>query len=147
MVFLLGDFMYFRNKYFFMSNMYPCEIKEKIDNVEYIFTCVESAYQANKCPKRAGEFVNLDGFQAKKLGKEVELRSDWADTKVAIMRKLVACKFSNPELREKLNAVQGEIVETNYWGDTFWGKCYGKGENMMGKILMEIRGAINDKNI
>jgi len=26
-----------------------------------------------------------------------------------------------------------EIQEGNYWGDTFWGVCKGKGENNLGK--------------
>lgn len=32
-----------------------------------------------------------------------------------------------------------ELIEGNNWGDTFWGVCNGRGENMLGKLLMEIR--------
>ena len=32
-----------------------------------------------------------------------------------------------------------EIIEENYWGDTFWGVCRGKGQNHLGKILMKVR--------
>jgi predicted NAD-dependent protein-ADP-ribosyltransferase YbiA (DUF1768 family) len=29
----------------------------------------------------------------------------------------------------------------NWWGDTFWGTDKdGKGENMLGRLLMEVRG-------
>ena len=31
------------------------------------------------------------------------------------------------------------IEETNSWGDTFWGVCEGKGQNVLGNILMGIR--------
>ena len=135
--------MYFKNKYYFLSNMYPCEIEVDIDNKTYHFSCVESAYQALKCPERVNDFVSLNGYDSKRLGKTVKLRSDWNEIKVELMKKLVAQKFTNKELFNQLKAIEGEIVETNNWGDTFWGKCYGKGLNTLGKILMDIRdGAV-----
>jgi predicted NAD-dependent protein-ADP-ribosyltransferase YbiA (DUF1768 family) len=38
-----------------------------------------------------------------------------------------------------LRGVEGEIVEENSWGDTFWGVSGGKGRNELGKLLMKIR--------
>lgn len=137
--FLLEMCMYFKNNYYFLSNMHPCEIKIDIDGTQYAFSCVESAYQAHKCPSRSSEFIGLNGYEAKRLGKKVELRNDWDDIKSALMKELVKQKFSNLDLLGKLKEIEGEIVETNNWGDTFWGKCYGKGQNVLGKILMEIR--------
>lgn len=135
--------MYFKNKYYFLSNMYPCDIEAVVGDKKYSFTCVESAYQAHKCPNKSSEFVSLNGYEAKKLGKKVELRNDWNEIKVGLMKELVKQKFSKPDLLAKLKSITDEIVETNNWGDTFWGKCYGKGQNILGKILMEIRdGAI-----
>ena len=32
-----------------------------------------------------------------------------------------------------------ELVEGNTWNDTLWGVCEGKGRNILGIILMEIR--------
>lgn len=55
------------------------------------------------------------------------------------MREVLKIKFSDPVLMTKLTNVKGEIVEDNYWGDTFWGRCNGSGQNNLGKILMEIR--------
>ena len=57
------------------------------------------------------------------------------------MYEIVKDKFSrNPELRVKLlNTGDIELIEGNYWGDTFWGVCNGKGENHLGKILMRVR--------
>lgn len=135
--------MYFKGKYDFLSNMYPCEIKTQMEGKEYSFSCVEAAFQASKCPKRASEFISLNGFEAKKLGRLVELRKDWNEVRVEVMKELIKQKFSKPDLLEKLKSINGEIVETNCWGDTFWGKCYGKGENKLGKILMEIRDTEN----
>lgn len=31
------------------------------------------------------------------------------------------------------------LEETNTWGDTYWGVCEGKGLNMLGKTLMQVR--------
>ena len=135
--------MYFKHKYAFLSNMYPCTIHATIGEKEYTFSCVESAYQAHKCPKRVEEFLTLNGYEAKRLAKTVKLRSDWEDIKVDLMEKLVKQKFQNQALKEKLKAIEGEIVETNNWGDRFWGKCYGKGLNILGTILMKIRDDIS----
>lgn len=134
--------MYFKNKYYFLSNMYPCDIEVVFDGKKYNFTCVEAAYQAHKCPDRVSEFVQLNGYEAKRLGKRVELRSDWNEVKVDLMKTLIKQKFSNKELFKQLKTIEGEIVETNNWGDTFWGKCYGKGQNVLGQILMEIRDGV-----
>ena len=109
-------------------------------NEIHTFTCVESAFQACKCIDRINEFKNLNGFEAKKLGRKVQLRSDWEQVKLPIMKSLVTIKFQqNPDLYERLNAITGLIVEENTWGDTFWGQCNGVGENHLGKILMELR--------
>ena len=70
------------------------------------------------------------------------LRPAWDDIKLNVMRDLVWRKFSeDPELRAKLLATgDAELVEGNAWGDTFWGVDQsGKGENHLGKILMETR--------
>ena len=32
-----------------------------------------------------------------------------------------------------------ELVEGNYWGDTFWGICNGEGTNWLGILLMAER--------
>ena len=129
--------MKFRDEYWFLSNMYPCRIQSKRTGL--VFTCAEAAYQAMKCPSRASEFQGLNGFDAKKLGREVEVRHDWDVIKVSVMRKILEAKFRNIRLKLLLSRIEGEIVEDNTWGDKFWGKCHGKGQNMLGKLLMEIR--------
>lgn len=68
--------MQFRKEYYFLSNMCPCELGVAIKGYIYKFTCVEAAFQAFKCPSRATEFENIDGYAAKKLGRRVPLRSD-----------------------------------------------------------------------
>jgi hypothetical protein len=64
--------------------------------------------------------------------------------KVQTMMNLVWRKFtSNPTLAKKLlDTGDAYLIEGNWWGDTFWGICKDKGENHLGKILMQIRAHI-----
>lgn len=135
--------MRFRDEYWFLSNMYPCPVTVKINGVPMTFQSSEAAFQAAKNPARATEFVNLDGFAAKKLGFTVGLRPDWTSVRLDCMRCAVWAKFSqNPELARKLKAITGEIREENTWNDKFWGVCNGHGQNWLGRILMETRNKL-----
>lgn len=132
--------MRFRDNYYFLSNMFPSTITTTVGGVRYTFTCVEAAFQAMKCPERAHEFVGIDGYAAKRLGRKVPLRCDWESIKIRVMYELVKAKFhQNPELLARLKQVTGEIVEDNTWNDKFWGRCNGEGQNQLGRILMLVR--------
>jgi predicted NAD-dependent protein-ADP-ribosyltransferase YbiA (DUF1768 family) len=49
------------------------------------------------------------------------------------MKELLKIKFENFELCKKLLATgEEELVEGNYWNDTYWGVCKGIGENHLG---------------
>jgi predicted NAD-dependent protein-ADP-ribosyltransferase YbiA (DUF1768 family) len=49
-------------------------------------------------------------------------------------------KFKNEELAQLLiDTDDHELIEGNWWHDYFWGVCNGKGENHLGKILMDVR--------
>ena len=85
---------------------------------------------------------------SKIAGGLVAMRSDWNEIKVQVMREILYAKFSqNPELKQKLLAtVTDYLEETNTWYDTFWGVCKGKGENWLGKLLMELREKFRMEN-
>ena len=57
------------------------------------------------------------------------------------MLRVLRAKFAqNPELAMQLLATGTRYLEeTNTWGDTYWGVCEGKGLNMLGKTLMQVR--------
>lgn len=129
----------FSGEYDFLSNFYP----EVIVYEGAVYSCVEGAYQAAKClnPEDRKQFTNLNGYQAKKLGRHVKLREDWEDVKVGVMYTCLQYKFlKHPSLANKLLATgDTTLIEGNYWNDTFWGVCNGVGKNHLGELLMQIR--------
>ena len=82
------------------------------------------------------------------MGREVTLRKDWELVKVNIMSELVLQKFArHPELCESLAMTGDEdLEEGNTWGDRYWGTVNGKGNNMLGKILMRVRELLCPKD-
>lgn len=125
--------------YGFLSNFHPSTIY--IDGKSY--ATVEHAYQAHKTLDEASrELIRRakTPSEAKKLGQGVQLRSDWEDVKIDLMRSFIRQKFENPFLRPQLlDTGDAELIENNYWNDRFWGVCRGVGQNWLGKILMEVR--------
>jgi predicted NAD-dependent protein-ADP-ribosyltransferase YbiA (DUF1768 family) len=35
-----------------------------------------------------------------------------------------------------------ELVEGNWWNDTYWGICDGTGRNRLGQLLMDLRNTL-----
>lgn len=69
---------------------------------------------------------------------------EWDTKKKSVMADLLRQKFDpkiNPENYDKLMATGNKhLEEMNWWNDVFWGTDKdGKGENNLGKLLMEIR--------
>jgi ribA/ribD-fused uncharacterized protein len=128
------------------SNFIMAEVE--LDGVTY--PTVEHAYQAAKSmdPDVRDQIMACEKpGQAKKMGTKVDLRPDWEEVKVGIMDKLLRQKFSpgSKFYDELMETGRDEIVEWNTWHDTFWGKCTcescgGHGANILGKLLMAIRG-------
>lgn len=134
---------HFDGDYKFLSNFYPVEVM--YENI--VYPSVEHAYQAAKTDdlETRLRIRNLaTAGQAKREGGKVKLKQDWHLLKRRIMEELLIQKFKHPELRAMLMATEGyDLVEGNYWGDTYWGIYNGKGHNYLGKILMSIRNGIS----
>ena len=137
--------------YQFLSNMTPCVVSM----YGVIYPSVENAYQASKClhAKDRLQFVDISPHNSKKLwrrlGNTVEQRPDFHERKLDFMKVLLQRKFSdtNPILKQQLIATGDiELVEVNWWRDTFWGECNGVGENNLGKLLMQIRTELQQQN-
>ncbi len=107
---------------------------------------VEHYFQAAKTlnPQQKQWVLDSDTpGEAKRRGREIALREDWAKIKIQVMTELVRKKFFDSEqLAAKLLATGNEeLVEGNTWGDVFWGWDINKkkGSNHLGIILMKIR--------
>lgn len=125
--------------YGFLSNFHPSTIF--VDGKSY--PTVEHAIQAHKTTdEKTKDLIRRAKTpgEAKKLGRAVQLREDWEQVKVGLMRDFIRKKFENPFLRPLLlDTGDADLVEGNTWNDTFWGVCRGSGLNWLGKILMEVR--------
>jgi ribA/ribD-fused uncharacterized protein len=132
----------FQGDYAFLSNFSPAVVE--LDGK--VYPTVEHAYQAAKTLVQGSRTMIRQARtpgQAKRLGRQVPLRPDWERIKVDVMRNLLRQKFAHPDLRRLLLATAPEdLVEINTWGDRYWGVSCGAGENMLGRLLMEVRAEI-----
>ena len=140
------DILMFRGDYSFLSNFSPYGFSNTYGTY---WPTVEHFYQAHKSRKRAiRKLINQASSpsEAKRLGNSVELRYDWKEVKVKVMRTALGRKFTqNPYLKSRLLLTgDAHLEEGNYWGDTYWGVCKGVGENMLGKLLMELRDKLKE---
>lgn len=131
------------------SNFYECTVKYN----NGVYGSSEAAWQAQKTldlniRKR---FENYTPSGAKKMGRRVNLRSDWEDVKYQLMVDVCYAKFSqNEDLKEKLLSTGSEeiIENTTGWHDNIWGDCEcsrcvsKEGKNLLGKALMEVRSTL-----
>ena len=135
----------FRGKYYFLSNFYTAPVE--YDGLLYQNN--EAAFQSVKCinKKDRKQFTNLPPNKAKGLGRRVKLRNDWEEVKDRVMYDIVKDKFiRNKDLKEKLLATGDRYLEEgNWWNDTYWGVCNGKGQNKLGAILMQVREEIKNQ--
>lgn len=135
----------FDGEYAFLSNFYEHPIE--INGVTYKST--EHAFQAMKATNKADHDLIVNAQtpgQAKRLGKKIQLRSDWEDIKYIVMQDILRIKFASPELGQLLMATGDAIlIEGNTWHDNLWGNCTCPrcadkvGKNWLGNILMGVR--------
>jgi ribA/ribD-fused uncharacterized protein len=124
-----------------LSNFWPSPVT--LDGVSY--PSVENAYQAAKtlnCELRKA-FQDVPPGVAKRQGRMITLRPDWEQVKEQVMLDLLRQKFHVLDRRYLLlNTGTAELVEGNYWGDTYWGVCRGVGKNRLGMLLMQVRSEL-----
>lgn len=134
----------FTGEHRFLSNFWLVPVE--LDGAEY--PTVEHAYQAAKSADpawRARVRAAARPGDAKRLGRAAPQLSSSFD-RVAVMRALVRQKFArHAELRERLLATgDAELIEGNDWGDRFWGVSGGRGQNQLGRMLMEVRAGLRE---
>lgn len=155
----------FKGDWSFLSNFFPVKVIVDAGSFPFgsqaqyevtleVYNSVEHAYQASKFldPKIRALFrLNISPSDARAQAHKLKdkVRSDWKEVSLGIMKDLIIQKFTGSILRRKLlSTFQAELVEGNWWHDNWYGNCICedcedvRGENHLGKILMEVRGII-----
>lgn len=130
----------FTGEFRWLSNFWRCDIEYE----GLVYPSTEHAFQAAKSldVEVRKLFTNKDMIcrHAREKGNQIELRPDWEDVKLQVMRDVNLYKFTHyPELKEWLLGTTLPLEEGNNHGDMFWGTVDFVGENHLGKILMQIR--------
>ena len=137
----------FRGEYSWLSNMHQCAIPLNGE----VWPSVENYYQSRKTniPSEQKIFLSCTPSQAKAYWKGKQPRDPTFYAKrIKYMEEAVYAKFSqNMYLKAKLLQTGSmELVEGNWWGDTFWGVCDTKGGlNNLGIILMNVREKLREE--
>lgn len=156
-------FLKTKEEYGLFSNMaggYPIHVPTEYGEVINFVPSSEALYQALRFPSfylvQEEVLEAPNGFVAKLVAKKYldRTRRDWNDVRVQTMRLAVLLKsLSHPSFQEKLQQTgpETEIVEISR-KDPFWGMVPQqkddfsdlRGENTLGKILMDLRDMGND---
>lgn len=125
---------------------YPIRISKKMwPSSEHYFQAMKFKDKSDQEKIRKANSPML----AARMGRDRKrtLRRDWKSAKVNVMREAVMAKFTqHQELRERLLATgEAKIIEhtanDDYWGDGGGGK----GRNMLGRILMDLRAKLREQ--
>lgn len=131
----------FKGDYRWLSNFTPCKIE--LDG--FIYPSVEHAYMSAKNDNSYWKDFCMAEEKAGAVKREsykITLVSDWENKKIEVMKHCLIQKFNQEPYKSKLLQTGDEYIqEGNTWNDTFWGVCLktGKGENNLGRMIMDIR--------
>jgi N-glycosidase YbiA len=136
---------HFTGSYFFLSNFYPVPVKFN----NQTWASAEHAYQSCKTddPTWKAYIANASSpGKAKSLARKAPRLTNWDMLKLHYMQLIIRAKFNILEnasiCKSLLETGERELIEGNTWGDTYWGIYLGKGENHLGKLLMERRSQL-----
>ena len=130
----------FFGEYRWLSNFHLSPVT--VDGMTY--NSAEHAFMAMKTfnpdERKVLSLMSLP-VDARRYGQTVKLRPDWERVKVSMMKKVLQAKFHQDKgLGAALLATDPlYLEETNDWGDVFWGVSEGKGQNNLGRTIMEVR--------
>lgn len=132
-----------------LSNFYPSPFE--LDG--HVWPTVEHYFQAMKTVS-IGDLKKIRDAEspgaAKRLGRNVELRREWEEVKLRVMRDALTAKFdADAGLRRYLlDTGDAMLVEGNTWHDQVWGNCTCDrhlsypGANWLGVLLMARRAEL-----
>ena len=138
----------FQGEYRFLSNFW----KDPFQLDGYVYQTNEHYYQSMKFRKNSDIRKEIRDAPSPAIAKKIArdkkqyIRSDWYEVNLEVMKKGLVAKFTqNKLLRQKLLATGNAILEEgNNWNDNFFGIDLktGKGDNHLGKLLMEVRSEL-----
>jgi len=115
---------------------------ERWPTVEHYFQAQKFEDPQHRARIRTARTPMLAAQQGRDRTKK--LRKDWESVKVGVMRAAVLAKFTqHAELRALLLATGDDKLVEHTDADDFWGDGGdGRGKNMLGRILMEVRESL-----
>ena len=144
-----------------LSNFYPSPFS--VDGINFYET-VEQYYQSEKARICGDQFLmekirtEADPRMNKEDGRKVNLKEEWFDARMDVMKTGLMHKFEQNEFCRLLLRTTGEqtLVEASkhdfYWGSgsslydhSTFNYAYG-GKNHLGKLLEQVRESLNQKN-
>ena len=148
----------FRGTTRFLSNFY--RVPHGLRIADHTVPTVEHGY--HMCKTMRSEWPRILAYSARQCGdlkraaKGMKLNPKaTTPERLRMMKGLLKQKFrEGSDLAHQLLATKDAlIVEGNYWHDNFWGDCTcqkcakRKGENHMGRLLMQVRADLRGDNI
>lgn len=137
-----------KEQYGCFSNFYPgpYEIDGKEwPTTEHYFAAMKTMDESQREDIRKA----LTPLDAKGMGRIVTLRPDWNDVKYDVMIDALTAKFgNNMKLKEILVSTGDALIYEDSPYDKVWGTGerggVGKGQNLLGKALMQVRAALSE---
>lgn len=91
-------------------------------------------------PERYPWIKEVNNIIRNGLANGVQMNPNWENVKIDVMRTVLALKFADPELKQMLLDTSDALIQENSPYDNFYGIGKdGSGQNMLGKLLMELR--------
>jgi ribA/ribD-fused uncharacterized protein len=140
---------FYENDFYVLSNFSAFRIAWKARD----FDTSEHAYHWEKFPLepdiRQGILQARSAHQAFKIAEyyKDKVRSDWPQRRVATMKEILRAKVKQHEyVNRKLIETGNRWLVEDSWRDSFWGWGEdGNGQNMLGRLWMEIRDELRSK--
>lgn len=128
------------------SNFYPSPIL--VDG--RIYPTVEHYYQACKTvTEEKHEMIRCarTAAKTKRMGTRIEVRPDWEEVKLDVMRIGLQAKFhQHPLLARRLLSTGNRPLHEASPNDRFWGWMDGKGDDFLGRLLTKMREELREES-
>ena len=152
-----NEVFFYEQDFYVLSNFSAFTLmwQSKYECLSQMFRTSEEAYHWEKFNHLAGRGVQEllgdtrsahEAFTLSQKHKDLR-RPDWDAVKVPIMRDILRAKADQHEyVRRKLLATGDRTLIENSWRDDFWGWGPNRdGQNMLGKLWMEVRAELKGK--